>query len=138
MTKGPKGTNTRLVEGGRRREWRRKLVNPAVERASTILFESVEELHGSGPKLGTYRYGLQGTATHWALSEALTELEPGAAGTALFSSGLAAITSSLLAVLAHGDELLVTDAAYGPTRRFCDTILKRLGITVRYYDPLVG
>ena len=138
MTKPPKGTNTRLVEGGRRKEWRRKLVNPAVERASTILFDSVEELHGSGPKLGTYRYGLQGTATHWALSEALTELEPGASGTALFSSGLAAITTSLLAVLAPGDELLVTDNAYGPTRRFCDTILKRLGISVHYYDPLLG
>ena len=138
MTKGSKGTNTRLVEGGRRKEWRGKLVNPAVERASTILFDSVEELHSGAPKLGAYRYGLQGTATHWALSEALTELEPGAAGTALFSSGLAAITTALLAVLAPGDELLVTDSAYGPTRRFCDTILKRLGISVRYYDPLLG
>ena len=138
MTKGSKGTNTRLVEGGRRKEWRRKLVNPPVERASTILFDDVAELHGSAPKLGTYRYGLQGTATHWALSEALTELEPGAAGTALFPSGLAAITTSLLTVLSPGDELLVTDSVYGPTRRFCDTILKRLGITARFYDPLVG
>ena len=59
----------------------------------------VAELHASRPALGTYRYGLQGTATHWALSEALTELEPGAAGTALYSSGLAAITTALLAVL---------------------------------------
>ena len=138
MTMPPKGTNTRLVDGGRRKEWRGKLVNPPVERASTILFDSVEELHGSGPKLGVYRYGLQGTATHWALSEALTELEPGAAGTPLFSSGLAAITTSLLTVLSPGDELLITDSAYGPTRRFCDTILKRLGVTIRYYDPLVG
>ena len=76
---------TRLVEGGRRKEWRGRLVNPPVERASTILFDSVAELEGSTPGLGDYRYGLQGTATHWALSEALTELEPGAAGTALFS-----------------------------------------------------
>ncbi|MFL6765433.1 MAG: cystathionine beta-lyase [Sphingomicrobium sp.] len=138
MTKGKRGHSTDLVEGGRRKEWRRRLVNVPVERASTILFDSVDDLHDSGPKLGTYRYGLQGTATHWALSEALTALEPGAAGTALFSSGLAAITTPLLALLAPGDELLVPDNVYGPTRKFCDSILKRFGVTSRYYDPLAG
>jgi cystathionine beta-lyase len=130
--------STKLVEGGRRAEWRRRLVNVPVERASTILFDSVADLEGNAPGLGSYRYGLQGTATHWALSEALTDLEPGAAGTALSSTGLAAITASLLAVLSTGDELLVTDNVYGPTRKFCDTILKRLGIGTRYYDPMIG
>jgi cystathionine beta-lyase len=129
---------TVLVESGRRKEWRRRLVNPPVERASTILFDSVAELERARPQLGEYNYGLQGTATHWALSEALTELEPGAAGTALYSSGLAAITSALLSVLSAGDELLVTDSVYGPTRKFCDSVLKRLGVSTRYYDPLVG
>ena len=129
---------TKLVEGGRRKGWRGRLVNPPVERASTILFDSVEELHGSRPGLGEYRYGLQGTATQWALSDALTQLEPGAAGTALYSSGLAAITTALLAVLSPEDELLVTDSVYGPTRKFCETILKRFDVAVRYYDPLVG
>jgi cystathionine beta-lyase len=129
---------TILVEGGRRREWRRRLVNPPVERASTILFDTVADLEGSRPGLGTYRYGLQGTATQWALAEALTELEPGAAGTALYSSGLAAITTPLLAVLRPGDELLVVDTVYGPTRKFCETFLKRYGITTTYYDPLIG
>jgi cysteine-S-conjugate beta-lyase len=130
--------STVIVEGGRRKEWRRCLVNVPVERASTILFDSVAELESNAPGLGIYRYGLQGTATHWALSEALSELEPGAAGTALSSTGLAAITSALLAVLSAGDELLVTDSVYGPTRKFCDTTLKRFGVTTRYYDPLVG
>src|SRR5918997_4601407 len=106
---------TQLADGGRRKAWRGRLVNPPVERASTILFDSVAELSSTGPGLGEYRYGLQGTATHWALSEALTELEPGAEGTALFSSGLAAITTALLSVLSQGDELLVTDSVYGPT-----------------------
>jgi cystathionine beta-lyase len=114
------------------------LVNPPLERASTILFDSAEELRGNRPTLGTYRYGLQGTATQWALAEALTELERGAAGTALYSSGLAAITVPLLAVLKSGDELLVPDSVYGPTRRFCDTFLKRFSVATRYYDPLVG
>jgi len=132
------GKATRVVEGGRRREWRGRLVNPPVERASTILFDSVADLESSRPGLGTYRYGLQGTATQWALAEALTELEPGAAGTALYSSGLAAITTPLLALLDPGDELLVADNVYGPTRKFCETFLKRYGVAARYYDPLVG
>src|SRR3954462_1784260 len=106
MSEREKRPLTKLVEAGRRKEWRGRLVNPPVERASTILFDSVAEIDGSKPKLGEYRYGLQGTATHWALAEALTELEPGAAGTALISSGLAAITAALLCVLSSGDELL--------------------------------
>src|SRR5580765_632307 len=134
MSKRDHGQPTKLVEGGRRKEWRGRLVNVPVERASTILFNSVDDLHGSRPALGNYRYGLQGTATHWALSEALTNLEPGAAGTALYSSGLAAITTPLLAFLKPGDELLVPDNIYGPTRRFCDTFLKRYDVAVRYYD----
>jgi cystathionine beta-lyase len=137
MTKRKRGDATRLVGAGRRKEWRGRLVNPPIERASTILFDSAAELHGR-PRLGTYRYGLQGTATHWGLAEALTELEPGAAGTALYSSGLAAITTPLLALLSPGDELLVPDNVYGPTRRFCDTILKRYAVATRYYDPLIG
>jgi cystathionine beta-lyase len=138
MTERETGKATRLVEGGRRKEWRRRLVNPPVERASTILFDSVADLHASRPGLGCYRYGLQGTATQWALAEALTELEPGAAGTALYSTGLAAITTPLLALLRPGDELLAPDNVYGPTRRFCDTFLKRYGVATRYYDPLIG
>jgi cysteine-S-conjugate beta-lyase len=138
MSEDRKRQSTVLVEGGRRREWRGRLVNPPVERASTILFDSVAELGSSRPGLGEYRYGLQGTATHWALSDALTQLEPGAAGTLLYSSGLAAMTAALQSVLSAGDELLVTDSAYGPTRKFCDTILKRFGVTTRYYDPLIG
>jgi cysteine-S-conjugate beta-lyase len=138
MTKGKHRPATDLIEGGRRKEWRGRLVNVPVARASTILFDDVEEMGESRPALGVYRYGLQGTATHWALSEALTGLEPGAAGTILYPSGLAAITAPLLALLSPGDELLAPDNVYGPTRKFCDTILKRLGISTRYYDPLVG
>ncbi len=138
MTDREKRISTKLVEGGRRKEWRGRLVNPPVDRASTILFDTVAELRASGPELGVYRYGLQGTATQWALAEALTALEPGAAGTTLYPTGLAAITGTLTTFLSPGDELLVTDSVYGPTRKFCDTILKRYGIATRYYDPLVG
>ncbi|MGA9580726.1 MAG: cystathionine beta-lyase [Allosphingosinicella sp.] len=130
--------DTKLVEGGRRREWRGRTVNPPVHRASTILFDSVAELRSAAPEFGRYYYGLHGTPTQWALAEALTGLEPGAAGTMLYPTGLAAVTAALLSVLSAGDELLMTDSVYGPTRRFCDTFLKRYGVTTRYYDPLVG
>src|ERR1044072_3291778 len=103
---------TQLVEGGRRKEWRGRLVNVPVERASTILFEDVAELGSSKPGTCHYRYGIQRTATHLARSEALAELEPGAAGTVLYSSGLAAIAGALTSVLSSGDELLVTDSVY--------------------------
>src|SRR4051794_28162680 len=113
MSSRKPGRSTQIVEGGRRKEWRGRLVNVPIERASTILFDSVDELHGSRPALGSYRYGLQGTATHWALAEALTELEPEAVGTILYSSGLSAITTPVLALLSPGDELLVPDSIYG-------------------------
>jgi cystathionine beta-lyase len=137
MTKRDKDKATRLVHGGRRKEWRGRLVNPPVERASTILFDSVAEMHASKAGLGTYRYGLQGTATQWALAEALTELEPGAAGTVLYGSGLAAIAAPLLAIVSPGDALLVPDNVYGPTRKFCETILRKFGVSTHYYDPLI-
>ncbi|MGN6156301.1 MAG: cystathionine beta-lyase [Sphingomicrobium sp.] len=131
-----KKLDTKLVTGGRRREWRGKLVNAPVDRGSTILFDDVAELRSSGPGLGKYYYGLHGWPTQWSLAEALTELEPGAAGTALAETGLAAVTAALTAVLESGDELLMVDSVYGPTRRFCDVVLRRFGVSTRYYDPL--
>jgi cystathionine beta-lyase len=131
--------DTKLVNGGRRPEWTGGIVNPPVWRASTILFDSVEQMRGAyPPEDGRLHYGRNGTPTQWALAEALTELEPGAAGTRLYPSGVAAITTALLTVLKAGDELLMVDSVYAPTRAFCDTVLKRMGIATRYYDPLVG
>jgi cystathionine beta-lyase len=96
-------------------------------------------MHASNPpRQGRLQYGRNGTPTQWALAEALNALEPGAAGTQLFPSGVAAISVALMAVLSPGDELLMVDSVYGPTRVFCDDVLKRMGIATRYYDPLVG
>jgi cystathionine beta-lyase len=133
-----KSTDTKLVTGGRRKEWHGKLVSPPVDRGSMILFDNVAELRAAKPGLGQYYYGLHGWPTQWALAEALTELEPGAAGTALAESGLAAVTAAICAVLKAGDELLMVDSVYGPTRHFCDIVLKRFGISTRYYDPLAS
>ena len=51
---------------------------------------------------------------------------------------LAAITAALLAFVKAGDHVLVADNVYGPTRRFCDTVLARLNVETNYYDPLAG
>lgn len=133
-----KGKATRLAAAGRRPEWTEPLVNPAVWRASTILFDTVAELKAAKPEFAQFQYGRNGTPTNWALAEALTEMEPGAGSTRLFPSGAAAVAAALLMVLDAGDELLMVDSAYAPTRMLCDTLLKRYGVTTRYYDPLVG
>jgi len=133
-----KGDATRLVEAGRRKAWTQGLVSPAVWRASTILFDDVAALRDAVHHADdVLYYGRRGGPTQWALADALTELEPGAAGTTLHASGAAAISTALLAVVEPGDEVLMTDSTYEPTRVFCDTMLRKLGVTTRYYDPLV-
>ena len=139
MSDERKRAETKVVEAGRRKEWTQGIVNPPIYRASTILFDSVADMRAAGAgRVGTLHYGRSGTPTTWSLAEALTELEPGAAGTRLYPSGVAAIASALLSVLDPGDQLLMVDSAYGPTRNLCDTLLKRYQIETVYYDPLVG
>jgi cysteine-S-conjugate beta-lyase len=131
--------DTRLVTAGRKGEWTQGIVNPPVWRASTILYDSVADMR-ERQKDTHHRlyYGRRGTPTHWSLAQALTELEPGAEGTLLYPSGVAAVATALLSVLRPGDELLMVDSAYEPTRSLCDGLLKRMGVTTRYYDPLIG
>ncbi|WP_416908879.1 MAG: cystathionine beta-lyase [Polymorphobacter sp.] len=132
------GEGTRLSVAGREPRATARFVNPPVARASTILFPTLAALDAAiaNPDKGLY-YGRRGTPGIWALEDALTSLEPGAAGTKLYPSGVAAISTALLAVLQSGDELLVTDSAYEPTRLFADQTLKPLGITTRYFDPRI-
>lgn len=134
-----KGANTRVVSGGRRKDWTQGVVNPPVWRASTMLFDTVADLRAAmaSPNDRLY-YGRRGAPTQWSLAAALTELEPGAEGTMLYPSGLAAVTGALLAVLKPGDELLMVDSTYEPTRAFCRHVLAPMGIETRYYDPLIG
>ncbi|MBU6207660.1 MAG: cystathionine beta-lyase [Alphaproteobacteria bacterium] len=132
--------STTLISAGRRAEWTQGIVNPAVWRASTTLYENCAALE-EGRKHnadGQLFYGRRGTPTHWALAEALTALEPGAAGTMLFPSGLAAVMGALLAVLRPGDHLLMVDSVYDPTRRLCDQLLRSIGVETTYYDPMIG
>ncbi|OWK31079.1 cystathionine beta-lyase [Sphingomonas dokdonensis] len=131
---------TRVVAAGRRAEWTQGIVSPPVWRASTHLYGSIAELRANGARDTHHRlfYGRRGSPTQWSLADALTELEPGAEATFLYPSGVAAIAAALLSVLSPGDELLVPDAAYDPTRSMATGLLKRFGIGHRFYDPLIG
>lgn len=133
-----RGDSTRVGHLGRSpRKWM-GAVNTPVFRASTILFPTVEELRraAAGQHDGL-TYGLHGVPTVSDFEAAMAELEGGHAALAV-PSGLAATTLPFLAFLKPGDHALVTDVVYGPTRRFCEHHVKRFGVEVEYYDPLIG
>jgi cysteine-S-conjugate beta-lyase len=110
------------------------IVNPAVYRASTIIFPDVDALHARKQE---YLYGRRGTPTSRAFETAVAELEGGHDCKAC-PSGLMAITAALLSFLKAGDHLLLVDTVYQPARQLCDTLLKKLGVETTYYDPLLG
>ncbi|WP_206485636.1 cystathionine beta-lyase [Thalassotalea sp. G2M2-11] len=131
--------DTKIVNAGRHSKWTRGVVNPPVERASTVVFDSVKEMKHATANRGNQVlfYGRRGTSTSFAFQDAMTELE-GGAGCALYPSGTAAITNAILAFVSTGDHILMVDSAYEPTRDFCDHVLKRIGVETTYYDPLIG
>ena len=133
----PRRPATQLVAAGRRKEWTGAAINPPVWRTSTHLYaDSADLARGRPNEDGHFYYGRRGTPTQWALADALTEMEPGAAGTLLYPSGLAAIAGALLGLLDAGDVLLMSDNAYEPSRSLADKLLAPLGIDTRFFDPL--
>ncbi|HKS19627.1 MAG TPA: cystathionine beta-lyase [Bradyrhizobium sp.] len=132
----PQQAQTRLVTAGRDAGAQKGFVNPAVFHGSTVLYPTAEDLHAHR---GEFHYGRHGTPTTRALQDVIMALEgPQCAGVGLAPSGLAAISTTLLAVLKAGDHLLVCDNVYRPTRNFCNGLLARYDIETTYYDPLIG
>jgi len=128
------GINTRLAHSGNNPHDYFGFVNPPVVHASTVLYRNAASMAARSQK---YTYGTRGTPTTDALGQAIDELE-GSAGTIMVPSGLAAVTIPLLGFVSAGDHLLIVDSVYHPTRNFADTMLKRLGVDVEYYDPHIG
>lgn len=125
---------TKVLHLGRNPKDQYGFVNTPVYRGSTVLFPTLEKLKS---REQPFTYGRRGSPTICALENAITELEGGAA-TILTSSGLAAVTTALLALVQSGDHILITDSIYQPTRTFCDRMLSRLGIETTYYDPAIA
>ena len=128
------GINTRLAHAGYNPMDYHGFVNPPVVHASTVLFPDAASMTARTQK---YTYGTHGTTTTDALCAAIDDLE-GSAATILLPSGLAAVTIPLLAFLEAGDHALIVDSVYFPTRRFANGMLKKLGVSVDYYDPAIG
>ncbi|TMH87700.1 MAG: cystathionine beta-lyase [Betaproteobacteria bacterium] len=132
---------TTVVHSGLHPERHHGAVNPPVFHASTILSENVAEFRRRRQNWileqpGTY-YGRFGTPTIEALQEAIAALE-GGHRTVVYPSGLAACAGALLAFLSAGDQLLMSDTVYGPTRNFATGFLKRFGVSTTFFDPLAG
>ncbi|MGC9402837.1 cystathionine beta-lyase [Vibrio genomosp. F10] len=134
-----KGKQTQLITAGRDKKWTNGVVNPPVQRASTIVFDTVAEKNAATLNRAnkTLFYGRRGTNTHFAFQDAMTKLE-GGAGCALYPCGTAAISNAILSFVETGDHILMVDTCYEPTRDFCNTIMKKMGVETTYYNPLVG
>lgn len=125
---------TVLTHGGRDPSAQFGFVNTPVTRGSTVIYPDLATLKAHSQR---FHYGRMGNPNSEDVETVVTALE-GAAGTRLTPNGLAAITTALLAVLSAGDRVLVSDSVYGPTRRFCNNMLSRLGIETEYFDPRIG
>jgi cystathionine beta-lyase len=109
---------------------------PGVFKASTVFFPNVAAMrHFDWKDKSAYTYGLHGTPTTYQLEERLCTLE-GGRQCLLVPSGLAAIACVALALLRSGDEVLIPDNAYGPSKALAEGELAHWGISHQFYDPL--
>ena len=114
--------------------------NPAIVRASTILFKSMQEiirhekLVKQDKKVDFYEYGRGGSQTTIALQNFIAELE-GAHHVFLTPTGFAAVALSIMSVCRPGDEIIVTDACYQPTRMITSGLLKEFEVKTQFYNP---
>ncbi|WP_434638690.1 cystathionine beta-lyase [Klebsiella sp. I138] len=134
-----KHLDTALVNAGRSKKYTQGSVNSVIQRASSLVFETVEAKKQAtrNRAKGELFYGRRGTLTHFSLQEAMCELE-GGAGCALFPCGAAAVANTILAFVEQGDHVLMTNTAYEPSQDFCTKILAKLGVTTSWFDPLIG
>lgn len=131
---GDQDVETVLTHGGRLPDEQFGFVNTPVYRGSTVLYKTLADLDAQKQR---YLYGRAGNPTTDSVEEVITQLE-GGFRSKLVPSGLAAITTAILACVKTGDDILITDSAYEPTRAFADHFLDQMGITARYYDPRIG
>ena len=129
-----------LVHLGRNSGISKGSVNLPVFQSSTILFDTLADFEYARDhryECGTLYYGRYGHPASFELEKMMAELEGGDSAITV-SSGLAAITISLMAVAKAGTHVLVADNVYSPTRAFCDNVLVRYGVEVSYFDSMIG
>lgn len=134
-----KHIETTLIGAGRSKRYTQGAVNPITQRASSLVFGTVAaKKHATANRAhGELFYGRRGTLTHFALQDAMVELE-GGSGCVLYPCGAAAVSNAILSFVGAGDHLLMTGSAYEPTQDFCTHILGRMKVATTYFDPLIG
>ncbi len=115
--------------------------NPPVMRASTILFNSMQELYAHEDKIkkkkkvSHYSYGRYGSTTTIELENILKELEK-AYHVFLTGTGFGGIALALMSLCRPGDEILVSDNVYGPTKEISQELMKQFNVNAKFYDPV--
>ncbi len=122
------------------KDFHNQSVNPPVVRASTIIFKSLQDIrkmqkkYKKNPRGGHFDYGRQGTSTTHILQKILSELEE-SYHTFLTPTGFGSVFLAIFSVVRPGDEILVADPVYFPTRLFTETFLKDFKIKTKFYNP---
>ena len=134
-------TNLRTFIKHTAKDFHNQSVNPPVVRASTIIFKNLQEIEKAekkylkNPRGGNFNYGRQGTPTTYALQKVLQEMEE-CYKVYLTPTGFGAVFLAVLSVVQPGDEILVTDSVYSPTRLLTQDYLKKFNIKSIFYNPL--
>lgn len=137
-TKPEPGFNTRIVHSEYEAPEGFAAFSVGIHHASTVLFDNVATMRErSWLDKSSYTYGLHGTPTSFTLEARLAEIEKGE-HCLLTPSGLAAITLVNMAFLQSGDHVLIPDNVYGPSRDQAEWLSRSFGISVSFYDPLIG
>ena len=122
------------------KDFHNQSVNPPVVRASTIIFKSLQDIrkmqkkYKKDPRGGHFDYGRQGTSTTHILQKILSELEE-SYHTFLTPTGFGSVFLAIFSVVRPGDEILVADPVYFPTRLFTETFLKDFRVKTKFYNP---
>ena len=122
------------------KDFHNQSVNPPVVRASTIIFKSMQDIRKmqrkakKNPTGGHFDYGRQGTSTTYILQQILSKLE-GSYHTFLTPTGFGSVFLSIFSVTRPGDEIIIADPVYSPTRILSQEFLKEFNIKTTFYDP---
>ena len=122
------------------KDFHNQAVNPPIVRASTIIFKSMGDIRkmqnkaAADPTGGHFDYGRQGTSTTHVLQKILSKLEE-SYHTFLTPTGFGAVFLSIFSVTRPGDEIIVADPVYSPTRILSQNFLKEFNIKTTFYNP---
>lgn len=131
---------TKLILSGRKKKFTQRAINPILQRASSIIFSSIQQKQSANqnkiPKQNLF-YGRYGTLSHFSLQESMIELEKGV-GCVLYPCGTAAITHAIFSFVNYGDHILITQSAYEPTQNFCRYLFKKMQVYTTWFNPIIG